>query len=51
VTGERLLNFSLEEGDVIYVEKRGIAKTGYVLRQLLPGLSFMTFGLAAATAN
>jgi polysaccharide biosynthesis/export protein len=51
VTGEQLLNFSLQEGDVIYVDKRGIAKTGYVLRQLLPGLSFMTFGLAAATAN
>ena len=51
VTGERLLNFSLEEGDVIFVDKRGIAKTGFVLRQLLPGLSFMTFGLAAATAN
>jgi len=48
VTGERMLNFSLEEGDVIYVEKRGIAKTGYVLRQLLPGLSFITFGLAAS---
>jgi polysaccharide export outer membrane protein len=51
VTGERMLNFSLEEGDVIYVEKRGIAKTGYVLRQLMPGLSFMTFGLAAAKSN
>jgi polysaccharide biosynthesis/export protein len=51
VTGERLVNFSLDEGDVIYVEKRGIAKTGYVLRQLLPGLTFMTLGLAATTAN
>ena len=51
VTGERLLNFSLQEGDVIFVDKRGIARTGYVLRQLLPGLSFMTFGLAAATTN
>lgn len=51
VTAERKMNFSLEEGDVIYVEKRGLARTGYTLRQLLPGLSFMTFGLAAATAN
>jgi polysaccharide export outer membrane protein len=51
VTGERLVNFSLDEGDVIYVEKRGIAKTGYVLRQLLPGLTFMTLGLAATTSN
>jgi len=51
VTGERLLNFSLEEGDVIFVEKRGIAKTGYVLRQLLPGLTFMTLGITATTTN
>ncbi|MCC5871560.1 MAG: SLBB domain-containing protein [Gammaproteobacteria bacterium] len=51
VTGTQRLNFSLQEGDVIYVEKRGIARTGYVLRQLLPGLSFMTFGLATATSN
>ncbi len=51
ITGERKLNFSLKEGDVIYVEKRGIAKAGYLLRQLMPGLSFMTFGLAATKPN
>lgn len=51
VLGERRLNFSLEEGDVIYVERRGIAQTGYVMRQLLPGLSFMAFGLAASQGN
>lgn len=51
VTGERALNYSLEEGDVIYVETRGIAKAGYVMRQLLPGLSFLTFGLAAGASN
>jgi hypothetical protein len=32
----------------VYVQKRGIAEVGYVLRQLLPGLSYMTFGWAAA---
>lgn len=44
----RRMNYALEEGDVIYVPKRGLAEVGYVLRQLLPGLSFMTFGVTAA---
>jgi polysaccharide export outer membrane protein len=43
-TADRKVNFALEEGDTIYVPKSGIANVGYVLRQLLPGLSFMTFG-------
>ena len=51
VLGQQRLNFSLEEGDVIYVERRGIARAGYVMRQLLPGLSFMAFGLAASNSN
>ena len=42
-------NFSLEEGDVVFIPKSGIAEAGYVMRQLLPGLSFMTFGVNAAT--
>jgi polysaccharide export outer membrane protein len=40
-------NFALEEGDVIYVSRSGIAEVGYVLRQLLPGLGFLTLGVAA----
>lgn len=51
ITGSETLNFSLEEGDVIYVEKRGVAQAGYVLRQLLPGLSFMSLGLPAMTSK
>jgi polysaccharide export outer membrane protein len=47
----RRSNYALEEGDVIYVPKRGLAEVGYVLRQLLPGLSFMTFGVSTATSN
>lgn len=46
LAGDRKLNLSLAEGDVIYVEKRGIARVGYVMRQLLPGLSLLTFGLS-----
>lgn len=49
VLGERRLNFSLEEGDVIYVERSGLARTGYTMRQLLPGLSFLAFGLSASS--
>lgn len=48
VTSKPKVNFGLEEGDVIYVPKSSLANTGYVMRQLLPGLSFMTFGLSAA---
>lgn len=46
LTADRKVNFSLEEGDVVYVRKKGIAEVGYVLRQLLPGLSFLTWGTA-----
>lgn len=51
LTADRKLNFALEEGDVIYVQKKGIAEVGYFLRQLLPGLSFMTFGLSVSPTN
>jgi polysaccharide biosynthesis/export protein len=43
------MNASLREGDVLYIDERGIARVGYVLRQLLPGLSIMSFGLSAAS--
>ena len=51
ITADRKVNFALEEGDVIYVQKNGIAEVGYFLRQLLPGLSFMTFGLSVNPAG
>jgi polysaccharide export outer membrane protein len=46
LTADRSVNYALEEGDIIYVPKSGIAEVGYVLRQLAPGLGYMTFGLA-----
>lgn len=49
VTDQPKANFSLEEGDIIYVDTRGIAKVGYVMRQLLPGLSFLTFGISTGS--
>lgn len=48
IENQSQMNASLREGDVLYIDERGIAKVGYVLRQLLPGLSFMTFGLSAS---
>jgi len=46
LTADRRVNYALEEGDIVYVPKSGLAEVGYVLRQLAPGLGFMTFGLA-----
>lgn len=42
LTGDRQLNFALEEGDVIYVPKSTIADFGYVTRQIASGLSMLT---------
>ncbi len=36
LNGKTKQNFSLEEGDIIYVPQRGIAKLGYVLEKLSP---------------
>lgn len=44
LTQAQRVNYALEEGDIVYVPKRGLAEIGYVLRQLMPGLSFLTFG-------
>lgn len=38
------VNFALEEGDVIFVPKSGIAEFGYVSRQIAAGLSLLTVG-------
>lgn len=39
-------NYRLEEGDIIYVPKSGIAKVGYVLQQINPITSGLLFGAA-----
>ncbi|QKJ67708.1 SLBB domain-containing protein [Deefgea piscis] len=44
---DKMVNFSLEEGDVIFVPKSSVAEAGYVIRQLIPGLSILTMGLGA----
>jgi polysaccharide biosynthesis/export protein len=51
ITGAKRVNFSLEEGDVIYVPASGLSRVGYAMRQLLPGLSFFTSTAALAKAS
>ena len=51
LTAERKLNFAMEEGDVVYVPKSGLANFGYTLRQLMPGIGFLTFGSTVSAAT
>ncbi len=44
LTADHSVNFALEEGDVIYVPKSGIADFGYVSRQIAAGLTVLTVG-------
>jgi polysaccharide biosynthesis/export protein len=46
LSGDGDSNYRLEEGDIIYVPKSGLAKVGYVLQQLNPVTSTLLFGAA-----
>ncbi len=37
-------NVSLNEGDIIYVPKRGLSKIGYVMEKIAPFTTYMLFG-------
>ena len=50
MTADRRVNFALEDGDVIFVPKSGLANFGYFVRQLSPLVSVLTFGLTASEA-
>ena len=45
----RKLNFALEDGDVVFVPRSSLAEFGYLMRQISPGLSVLTFGLSLKT--
>lgn len=45
----RKVNFALEDGDVVFVPTSNLADLGYVMRQLSPAISVLTFGLTANT--
>jgi polysaccharide export outer membrane protein len=40
----RRVNFGLQDGDVIFVPRNGLADFGYLMRQIAPGLSVLTIG-------
>lgn len=40
----RTVNYALEDGDVIFVPNSGLADFGYVMRQIAPAMSVLTFG-------
>jgi polysaccharide export outer membrane protein len=44
--GDREVNYALEDGDVIYVPRRGIARIGYVLQKISPLTAFSVFATA-----
>jgi polysaccharide export outer membrane protein len=50
MTADQSVNFALEEGDIVYVPKSTLAEAGYVMRQLLPGLSVISFGISTAAS-
>lgn len=44
IAGNANRNFSLEEGDIIYVPPRGMARVGYVLQKMSPLSGFAVIG-------
>jgi polysaccharide export outer membrane protein len=40
LAGHKELNFALEEGDIVFVPKRGVAKFGYYLQKASPITGF-----------
>lgn len=47
---DRSVNYALEDGDVIFVPKSGLANFGYFMRQISPALSVLTFGVTMNAA-
>ena len=47
----RNANYALNDGDVVFVPTSTLADFGYVMRQLAPGLSVFTFGLAVQNSK
>lgn len=47
----RANNYALEDGDVVFVPRQGIADFGYFFKQFSPGLGVLNFGLALKAAT
>lgn len=46
----RKVNYALEDGDVIFLQRSTLGNVGYVFRQVSPLISVLTFGLTANAA-
>ena len=44
-------NPSIESGDIVFVERRGMAKFNYYLRQLTPSLNTIMIGASMKTLS
>jgi polysaccharide export outer membrane protein len=51
ISPERKVNYSLENGDVIFVPNSKVADFGYFMRQVSPALSVLTFGVNLQLLN
>ena len=49
VNVSRSVNYGLEDGDVIFVPKSNMADFGYVMRQISPFITVLTFGITTNT--
>lgn len=47
----RRANFALEDGDVVFVPNSAMAEIGFVLRQLAPAVSVLSFGVSLKALN
>lgn len=47
----RAVNYALEDGDVVFVPRSGLGDFGYFMRQISPGLSVLSFGLAVKASS
>jgi polysaccharide export outer membrane protein len=47
----RTANYGLEDGDVIFIPRSNLAEFGYFMRQISPGLSVLSFGMALQSST
>jgi len=47
----RAVNFAMEDGDVLFLPRNGLSEFGYLMRQISPSLSFLTFGATLNTMS
>ncbi|MBB2487067.1 SLBB domain-containing protein [Mitsuaria sp. WAJ17] len=48
---QRTVNYALEDGDVVFVPNSTLAEIGYVLRQIGPAVSVLSFGVSVSNLS